>query len=247
MTDTSGWTYRHRVTAPRMTGATDDHRRLLDRFDGLRVADVSDALTYLGRDVHARYLLDREVGPAFRDPELAHQTAGLAFTVRYRATGEPPTPRDPERARESFDPGELWFDDFFPMTYEDDLRAGDLLVVEVEHRPPVGYVGSRLASMLDTAGVTGLLTNAGCRDVDDVSEMGFPVYCPYVGPHPRRIGGEETGVPVTVGDCRVETGDVVVADADGVVAVPADLADEVADVAREVLADDEETLDRYEG
>jgi len=32
-----------------------ERRRLLDRFDGLRVADVSDALTYLGRDVHAGY------------------------------------------------------------------------------------------------------------------------------------------------------------------------------------------------
>ncbi len=219
-----------------------DDRPLLDRFDGLRVADVSDALTYLGRDVHAGYLLDREIRPAFRDPDRAHQTTGLAFTVRYRATGEPPMPRDLASARESFDPGELWFDDFFPMTYEDDLQAGDLLVVEVEHKPPVGYVGSRLASMLDAAGATGVLTNAGCRDVDDVSGMGFPVYCPYVGPHPRRIGGEETGVPVTVGGCRIEPGDVVVADADGVVAVPTDLADEVADVAREVLADDEASI-----
>lgn len=219
-----------------------DRRGLLARFDGLRVADVSDALTYLGRDVHAGYLLDREVRPVFRDPEKAHQTVGLAYTVRYRTTGEPPTPRDSERATETFDPGELWFDDFFPMNYVDDLRPGDLAVIEIEHKPPVGFVGSRLTSMLDAAGATGLVTNAGCRDVDDVRDRGFPVYCPYVGPHPRRIAGEAAGVPVTVGDCTVEPGDVVVADADGVVAVPTELAAEVADVAREVLADDEEII-----
>lgn len=228
-----------------MTDSSDEseRRRLLDRFDGLRVADVSDALTYLGRDVHAGYLLDREIAPVFRDPDRAHQTVGLAFTVRYRATGEPPGPRNPETAAESFDPGELWFDDFFPMSYEDDLRPGDLAVVEIEHKPPVGYVGSRLTSMLDDAGATGLVTNAGCRDVDEVVDQGFPTYCPYVGPHPRRIGGEETGVPVTVGGCTVEPGDVVVADADGVVAVPTHLAGDVADVAREVLADDESAIE----
>jgi len=179
----------------------------------------------------------------FRDPGRTHQTVGLAFTIRYGATGEPPTPRDPQAAADSFDPGELWFDDFFPMRYEADLRPGDLAVVGVEHKPPVGYVGSRLASMLDDAGATGIVTNAGCRDVDEVADRGFPVYAPYVGPHPRRIGDEETGVPVTVGGCTVDPGDVVVADADGVVAVPRDLADEVADVAREVLADDEASIE----
>jgi regulator of RNase E activity RraA len=183
----------------------------------------------------------------FRDPDGAHRTAGLAFTVRYRATGEPPTPGNPEAARGSFDPGELWFDDFVPVSYEDDLRPGDLAVVKVEHEPPVGYVGSRLTSMLAAAGATRIVTNAGCRDVDEVAGQGFPVYTPYVGPHPRRIGGEETGVRVTVGDCTVEPGDGLVADADGVVAVPTDLADEVVDVAREVLADDEEALDGYDG
>jgi regulator of RNase E activity RraA len=223
-----------------------ERRRLLDRFDGLRVADVSDALTYLGRDVHARYLLDREIRPAFRDPGNAHQTVGLAATVRYRATGEPATPRGPEATAGRFDPGALWFDDFFPMGYLDDLRPGDLAVVEIEHRPPVGFVGSRLTSMLAEAGATGLLTNAGCRDVDDVADQGFPVYCPYVGPHPRRVAEEEAGVPVSVGGCPVEPGDVVVADADGVVVVPTDLAEEVAEVARAVLADDKGTIEGEE-
>ena len=142
-------------------GGTDRDRPLLDRFDDLRVADVSDALTYLGRDVHAGYLLDSEIEPVFRDPGRAHRTVGLAFTIRYRATGEPPGP-------------------------------GDLAVVGVDHRPPVGYVGSRLVSALEAAGATGVVTNAGCRDVDE-------------------------------------------------------LADEVADVARRVLADDEASIEGNEG
>ena len=173
-------------------GGTDRDRPLLDRFDDLRVADVSDALTYLGRDVHAGYLLDSEIEPVFRDPGRAHRTVGLAFTIQYRATGEPPGPRDPAAAREEFDPGELWFDDFFPMSYLDDLRPGDLAVVGIDHRPPVRYVVSRLVSALEAAGATGVVTNAGCRDVDE-------------------------------------------------------LADEVADVTRRVLADDEASIEGNEG
>jgi hypothetical protein len=68
------------ISAPDTTEVNDE--RLLELYDGLRVADVSDGMDIVGlRDVG---LVDPRIQSLWKDfEELDHQFHGIALTVRY--------------------------------------------------------------------------------------------------------------------------------------------------------------------
>lgn len=76
-------------------------------------------------------------------------------------------------------------------------------------------------------GVVGAVIDGAVRDVDEIIDLGFPIFaratCPG-GPHKGFRG--VIGVSVQCGGVVVNQGDIVVGDADGVTVVPADRAGE---------------------
>ena len=110
---------------------------------------------------------------------------------------------------------------------------GEILVLTMPEPRAVALVGDLLATQAKVRGVAGVLIDAAARDVDELREMGLPIWCRWVrstGASKELVG--TIGRPVAVGGARIEAGDTVVLDADGAVVVPAARAEEVVAAAR---------------
>lgn len=126
-------------------------------------------------------------------------------------------------------------------------RPGDILVAATISEAHSGYFGDLLGTSLKARGVRGLILDAGCRDVDDLEKIGFPVWSRSISAHgtvKETLGDVNTAV--SCGDTVVNPGDVIVADNDGVVVVPRLRAREVLAASQARIAKEELSRARYQ-
>jgi 4-hydroxy-4-methyl-2-oxoglutarate aldolase len=117
-------------------------------------------------------------------------------------------------------------------------EPGEVVVVDNRGRTDCGAWGGLLSQAAVMRGVAGVVLNGACRDIDQAQQLGFPVFGLAGTPRTARgrVVEESTGAELSIGDVRVATGDLLVADASGVVVVAAARADEVVARARELGA-----------
>jgi regulator of RNase E activity RraA len=215
----------------------EDDRLILKKFDGLRVADVSDGMDQAGlADVG---LVNADVGPLWRDAkEFKHRIVGIAVTARYVPTNQPHHgPRDTDEFNRWMG---QWYSERSPEPFVPLLREGSVLMIEEAPETDVGSIGSNNIMSWKLRGCVGVITSGTARDTDEIAAQGIPLYYrkPGRGIRPGRNEIESVNRPIVVGGVLVMPGDVVVADGDGVVVVPREHAERVAQYARETLEGD---------
>jgi 3-hexulose-6-phosphate synthase/6-phospho-3-hexuloisomerase len=122
-----------------------------------------------------------------------------------------------------------------PVEAIDVAQPGDVLVIDA------GGVGPAIWGELAThsalqKGLAGVVIDGAIRDSGDISKLGFPAFSRLVMPNagePKGFG--EIGVPIRMGNVRVETGDWILGDDDGVAIIPQRMAVEYANRAMDVL------------
>jgi 4-hydroxy-4-methyl-2-oxoglutarate aldolase len=113
-------------------------------------------------------------------------------------------------------------------------RPGDVLVLTMPDPFPVALIGDLLVTQALAQGVAALLVDGSVRDVEDLVEIGLPVWARWI--RVRGAAKDTPGTldePVTVGGQRIAAGDIVVLDGDGAAVVAVDRIDAVLEAALE--------------
>jgi len=218
--------------------SAEDDQRILKAFEGLRVADVTDGMDFVG--LQNVGLMDPEIHALWKDTKsFAHRFVGIAVTVRYVPTQRPAAgggkTYDQFRAWEG-----KWYNDLSPEPFAALIRPGTAIVIDEAPDADVGSIGSNNIMGWKLAGAVGVVTDATARDTDEVITEQVPLYFrkPGRGIRPGRNEVESVNRPIVVGGVLVKPGDVVVADGDGVVVVPRDVALKVAEFAHKIIEGD---------
>jgi len=182
-------------------------KHLLELFNGLDTAGVSDALDKLGLSGQCFGVMPLD---NYRQPVV-----GFAYTVRYEPASNPP--------------GTVG--DFI-----DDVPAGYMVVIDNNGRTDCTVWGDIMTQLAGSKGIAGTVIDGVCRDVHKALGDGYPIFSKgrFMRTGKDRVQVNAINQPVSIGTARVEANDIVVADASGVVIVPRGRAEEVARVAHEI-------------
>ncbi|MBU8919446.1 hypothetical protein BGM25_25765 [Bacillus sp. FJAT-29953] len=118
----------------------------------------------------------------------------------------------------------------------DAAKPGDIIVVANEGKTNVSGWGGTLSLGAVQKGVSGIIVDGACRDIDESRHLNLPVYARAAVPLTARGRIIETdwNCPVKLGDVAVNPGDYVLADGSGTVFVSSMDAEEVISVAEEI-------------
>jgi regulator of RNase E activity RraA len=189
----------------------------------LNAAVLSDTLDSLG-------LMQQAMKPFMRPLDDALQLIGRARNGLYMPVYAPPVRGE--------NPYEV------EITLVDDLAPGEVVVLACDG--PTNRIapwGELLSTASAARGAAGCVTDGLVRDVRQIREMRFPVFCGGIGPLDTkgRARMVDRDVPVVCAGVAVRRGDLVFGDVDGVVVIPHEMELEVVRRALDKVAGESES------
>jgi 4-hydroxy-4-methyl-2-oxoglutarate aldolase len=128
----------------------------------------------------------------------------------------------------------------------DDLKAHDVVLLACNGPTDrIAPWGELLSTAAMARGAAGCVTDGLVRDVRQIREMGFPVFCGGIGPLDTkgRARMVERDVPVSCAGVTVRPGDVVFGDVDGVIVIPRQHEQQVITRATEKVSGENQSRD----
>jgi regulator of RNase E activity RraA len=192
-------------------------------LEPLNAAVLSDTLDSLG-------LMQQAMKPFMRPLDEALRLIGRARTGLYMPVYAPPAAGE--------NPYEV------EIALVDDLAPGDVPVLAcggpTERIAPWGEL---LSTASAARGAAGCVTDGLVRDVKQIRQMRFAVFCGGIGPLDTkgRARMVERDVPVLCAGVLVRPGDLVFGDVDGVVVIPRDVEDVVVRSALDKVSGEDRT------
>ena len=200
----------------------------LQALRALNAAVLSDTLDSLG-------VMQQAMRPFMRPLDDTLQLIGRARTGLYMPVYE-------HRAGEN--PYEV------EIALVDDLRPGDVVVLACDGPTDrIAPWGELLSTASAARGAAGCVTDGLVRDVRQIREMRFPVFCGGIGPLDTkgRARMVERDVPVQCAGATVHPGDLVFGDVDGIVVVPRAHEAAVLERALQKVAGENASRDALQG
>ena len=101
----------------------------------------------------------------------------------------------------------------------------------------VALMGELSARALMVKETKGYLMDGHCRDVEEIIEAKFPVFCRLstAADIVERWKYDTLGMPITIGSVTICSGDIIIADMDGAVIIPKEVAEKVITKTEEVM------------
>lgn len=122
------------------------------------------------------------------------------------------------------------------------IQAGDVVVLVMPKPEAVGLIGDLLVTQIQLKGAAGILMNGAIRDVDELKELGLPIWSQFIrakGATKTTVG--ELNVSVEMGGTTINPNDIIIMDTDGATCVPQERLDEVLAKSEARFEDEEAT------
>ena len=196
---------------------------VLERLQGLSTCVVASTIETFRVRLPNTGFADSSIRCIFKGrPSLC----GFAATARIRSANPPM-----EGHGYSYERTDWW-------NHILSIPAPRVVVIEDMDQPAgVGaFVGEVNAHILMALGCDGVVTNGAVRDLNEVRATPFQMFAGNVAVSHAYAHISEFGGPVSIGGLETHPGDLIHADRNGVQTIPLEIASEVPDAARKILA-----------
>jgi RraA family protein len=118
-------------------------------------------------------------------------------------------------------------------------QPGDVLVIDGKGDQGSALMGAIMMNQAKAMGLAGVIIDGAVRDVEEIRELGFPVFSVGSNPNgPTKFVPGRVNWPISAGGVTVNPGDLIVGDADGVVVIEREKAQSLLEPAAKKLADE---------